>query len=137
MFISNIDKNHTIKLKINLKVQEDELKNCLMMTWKTSWKNDISFASPPPQIKCHFYSYFQNLIFFWHLPPFLHNVIHFTVYFFEVFPKLFEKNEGCWFLKIGENDRNVFATLHFQLERKRKDFYVCCQVGMFSLLFQL
>ena len=32
LFISNIDKKHAIILKINLKMQEDELKNWQMMT---------------------------------------------------------------------------------------------------------
>ena len=57
LFISNIDKKHTPMLKINLKMQEDEVKIC---KWWLE-KNDISFASPPPLIKFHFYSYIQNL----------------------------------------------------------------------------
>ena len=44
------------------------------------------FWPPPPLLKCHFYSHIQNLIFFWDPPPFLHNVILFTDFFFEVFP---------------------------------------------------
>ena len=38
MFISDIDKKHTIKLKINLKMQEDELKNWQIMTLKNILK---------------------------------------------------------------------------------------------------
>ena len=62
-------------MKINLKVQEDELKNCLMRTWKTSWKNDISFAPPPSPNKMSllfmqskftgFFEVFPNLINYW------------------------------------------------------------------------
>ena len=38
MFISDIDKKHTIMLKINLKMQEDELKKWQIMTLKNILK---------------------------------------------------------------------------------------------------
>ena len=55
--ISNIDKKHTIRLKINFKMQEDELKNCPMMTWKSSWRNVISFAPPPSPNKMSLHTF--------------------------------------------------------------------------------
>ena len=71
LFRSNIDKKkHTIMLKNYLKMQEDEPKNWQMMTWKTSWKNDISFAPTPFPSKMSLWFIHSKFDFFWHPPPF-------------------------------------------------------------------
>ena len=63
-------KKHTIILKIELKMQQDELKSWHMMTWKISWKNDIGFAQPPSPNKMSLLFIHLKFDFFLTPPPF-------------------------------------------------------------------
>ena len=71
------------------------------MSWKISkwWvvkhleKNDIGFAPPPSPTKMSLLIIHPKFEFFWHLPPFLHNVIYFAVFFWS-HPLPFTKNQG-------------------------------------------